>query len=382
MRASLQIAKLFGIPVRVHWTFGVLFAFLMYSGRRQGANWYDLAFYGGLILSVFFCVLLHEFGHVLAARGFGVSTRDVLILPIGGLARLERLPEKPLEEMLVALAGPAVNLLIWGFLAWLMQSQWGIFISLEEAFFAEPTNQFEQVNDFLLTREQQFTFLLLQANAVLMAFNLLPAFPMDGGRVLRASLALPIGRVKATWIASIVGQIFGVIFLLGGLWWGRYMMSIMGLMLFWVARNERKVVLTDAILARFTVEEVLRTEFTKLEITDVMEKAVTEWHRGFEFGFVVVEKTEEGEVLRGVLHDDDIADFHYKKMPNLTIKNYMKENFLVVQRDENLKAVYQYMQQNDESIIPVVENGELVGVIDSSILQRFMQIQKELYNKK
>lgn len=382
MRGSLQIAKLFGIPVRVHWTFGVLFAFLMYSGKQQGANWQDLAFYGGLILSVFFCVLLHEFGHVLAARWFGVSTRDVLILPIGGLARLERLPEKPLEEMLVALAGPAVNLLIWCILAWLMQTHWGIFISIKEAFFAEPTNNFEDLNDFLLTREQQFTFLLLQANAALMGFNLLPAFPMDGGRVLRASLALRIGRVKATRIASLVGQIFGVLFLLVGIWSGRYMMAVMGILLFFVARSERKTVLSDAILAQFTVEEVLRQEFSKLNIQDSMEKAVEEWHRGFEFGFVVVEQSDDGEVLRGVLHDDDIAGYHYEKKLNLSVRAYMREDFLVVERHEKLKAVYEYMQKNNESLVPVVENGELLGVVDWTVLSRFVKIQRDLNRKK
>lgn len=201
MKWSFHLARIAGIDVRVHATFFLLLAWL-------GANYY---FDGGLsaavsgvafILLLFACVLLHEFGHAIAAKAYGIRTPDITLLPIGGLARLERMPEKPWQEFVVALAGPAVNVVI-AFGIWLVL---GRFLG---------TGELERMGQ----GESDLLSDLLAINVVLVVFNLVPAFPMDGGRVLRSLLAMRLKHSKATRVAALIGQgiavIFGIIGLLG-----------------------------------------------------------------------------------------------------------------------------------------------------------------------
>src|SRR5512147_1158685 len=202
MKWSWKIGTLAGIELRIHVTFLLLLGWVgaahWMSGKSLDAALNGLAF----ILALFGCVLLHELGHSLAARKYGIPTRDITLLPIGGVARLERMPEKPAQEFWVALAGPAVNVVIAALLfAWLnITNGWA------------PLSRLNVASGPFLER-------LLVANVWLVLFNLIPAFPMDGGRVLRAVLASRMEYVRATQIAAVVGQglalVFGLIALFG-----------------------------------------------------------------------------------------------------------------------------------------------------------------------
>jgi len=187
MRNSLRLGTLFDIPVYLHWTFFLLLAFVAFSRAFvAGAG----AALGGVLFvsAIFGCVVLHEFGHALAARRYGIRTRDVTLLPIGGVARLERMPDDPRHELVVALAGPAVNVAIAGLLgAWLFVTGGGT-----------------------------FTAQLLSVNLALVVFNMLPAFPMDGGRVLRALMARRMSYVHATDLAATIGRGMAVVFGIAG----------------------------------------------------------------------------------------------------------------------------------------------------------------------
>ena len=186
MRWSLSVGRVSGIRVELHATFLLFIGWIAAErGLLAGRPGPALAAVT-LMLLVFACVVLHELGHALVARRFGVATRDIVLLPIGGVARLERLPDRPRQELLVALAGPAVNLAVAALLVPL--------VALVRAS-AAPAGP---LGDLLET--------LLAVNLALVAFNLIPAFPMDGGRVLRALLALRLSHVRATRIASFVGQ--------------------------------------------------------------------------------------------------------------------------------------------------------------------------------
>src|SRR5215468_5323330 len=193
MSWSLNIGSIAGTQVRVHITFllflGWIFAASYVSGGA-GAAWSGLAF----LLLLFACVLAHEFGHIFTARAFGVATPDVTLLPIGGLARLERIPEKPMEEFLIAIAGPLVNVVI----AFALVLFAGAKLSMSDLAVVEST----QIS--LLDR-------LAAVNLFLALFNMIPAFPMDGGRVLRALLATKLGFVRATEIAAFIGQGFAFV---------------------------------------------------------------------------------------------------------------------------------------------------------------------------
>jgi Zn-dependent protease/CBS domain-containing protein len=198
---SFQIARIAGIDVRIHATFLLLLAWLglgYYESGGLGAVVAGL----GFILLLFACVVLHEFGHALAARAYGIHTPDITLLPIGGVARLERMPEKPSQELVVALAGPAVNVVI----------AFGLYIVLGKFFDLGDLTSVEDQRGNMLTK-------LLAINVMLVVFNLIPAFPMDGGRILRALLATRIKHARATRIAAGIGQalavLLGILGLLG-----------------------------------------------------------------------------------------------------------------------------------------------------------------------
>ncbi len=188
MSWSIKIGSVAGTAIRIHVTFLLLLAWIFgveYIAGGPQAAWNSLLF----IVLLFLCVLLHEFGHIFTARAFGVRTPDVILLPIGGVSRLERIPEKPSEEFLIAIAGPAVNVAI----AAVLVLVGGANLSVDRL------AALESADVSMIDR-------LAAVNLFLAAFNLIPAFPMDGGRVLRALLAARFGYVRATEIAAMIGQ--------------------------------------------------------------------------------------------------------------------------------------------------------------------------------
>lgn len=205
MRGTFQIAKLFGIPVLIHWSFALLIAWVIVSGYSSGLDVIGIVWLTLLMFSIFFCVVLHEYGHALTARRYGVGTKDIVLLPIGGVARLDKLPEKPVQELLVAAAGPLVNIAIA-----ILLSPYFFWISMDSV-------QKEMVEGEGIV-STTFVPYLISLNIMLALFNLLPAFPMDGGRILRSLLAIRLGREKATKIAAIVGQIFAVAFVVASIY--------------------------------------------------------------------------------------------------------------------------------------------------------------------
>jgi Zn-dependent protease len=197
MFSSLKLGKAFGIGIFVHWSFFLLPAWVLLSNFGLGG--WPLAFFAlVVVLAVFGCVVLHELGHAMMARRFGIPTRDITLYPIGGVARLERMSEKPWEEFWIAVAGPAVNVVIAGLLAFFL-------------IVSGDLSRVVALPDLGLV----FLNLLMWINVGLVIFNLVPAFPMDGGRVLRALLALRLGQLRATQVAvNVALVIIGVVFML------------------------------------------------------------------------------------------------------------------------------------------------------------------------
>jgi len=222
MFGSLKIGRPFGINTYIHGTFWLLPAFVLLQGLLSG-NGLEMAVVDvAVLLTIFGCVALHELGHALAARGFGIRTRDIVLYPIGGVARLDRMPRRPWQEIVVALAGPAVNVGIVLFLAPLM---------MLDGYSLHPNGYFESHVEVFWNR-------VLWGNVVLFLFNLIPAFPMDGGRVLRALAAMVTSREQATAFAANVGAGFAVLFGLGGLLGGQFMPLVLAFFLFTAGRAE------------------------------------------------------------------------------------------------------------------------------------------------
>lgn len=216
MTWSARLGRIAGIDVRLHASFALICLWIGWLSWRETGSLWGVLNGVALVLLLFLCVLLHEFGHALTAQRFGIRTRHITLWPIGGVALLEAIPDRPGQEVLIALAGPAVNLVIAAVLR-----------------LAEPLAGDGTVGGILQV--------LVSANLVLAAFNLLPAFPMDGGRVLRAALALRLGRVRATRIAAIVGRVMAVGFALAGLRGNPVLVLIAGFVWFAAGAESRAV---------------------------------------------------------------------------------------------------------------------------------------------
>lgn len=238
MTWSYRIARIAGIDVKIHLSFVLLPVIFGYLGWRQGgpaAAGESILF----ILLLFVCVVLHEFGHALAGRRFGIRTPDITLLPIGGVARMERIPEKSSQELAIALAGPAVNVLIAAVLGVVLATTGGIFFITPEKWRTICQN-------------------LMSINLALVVFNLVPAFPMDGGRVLRAVLGFFLPFTTSTRIAARTGQVMAVLFVIGGILWNP-MLLLIAFFVFNGARQEidyiRQREECDALVAQMTPPE-------------------------------------------------------------------------------------------------------------------------------
>jgi Zn-dependent protease len=216
VNGSWHLGKLFGIDIRLHWTFLLLPAYIYVSSLAAGSSFVSAIVAVLFVLSIFGCVLLHELGHALTARRFGIPTRDITLLPIGGVASLERVPRQPWQELAIAVAGPAVNVVI----AAIAFTGWSLLGLIGSSTLASLAAQFAMVN------------------VALVVFNMLPAFPMDGGRVLRSLLAMRMPYAEATRIAARVGQVTAVAFGVLGLISGNLMLAVIAAFIFFAAHGE------------------------------------------------------------------------------------------------------------------------------------------------
>jgi Zn-dependent protease len=217
----LKIGRAIGTDVFLHWTFFFAPLYVVLLHWQSGSGWPILGILIVWLLAVFSCVLLHEYGHVLAARHFGVQARDIIITPIGGLARLVNMPKDPVREFAIAIAGPAVNLAV----------------AMAFAFYLAVTHQYFLPSEGLAGLFQ-FPQLMMWLNLFLFLFNLIPAFPMDGGRILRSLLAVSLNHETATRVAGLLGQFLAVGTIAYGIYSREYQLSLLGTFVFLTAAAE------------------------------------------------------------------------------------------------------------------------------------------------
>jgi Zn-dependent protease len=249
MFRSWRVGTAFGIGIYIHPT--ILFLPLLVLLPYPGSAGVPAAVHNLVLLGcVFVCIVLHELGHALMARAYGIATRDITLYPIGGVASLERMSERPWEEFWIAVAGPAVNVAIAGGLLTLATAL-GMPVPTPSAAAASPRGN-------LLAE-------LALVNLGLVVFNLLPAFPMDGGRVLRALLSIPLGRLRATEVAAGLGAGLAVVFFVGGVLSGRFLLILVGAFVYLVGQQELAGVRGRHLSRRPQFLEVLPVDERTLE---------------------------------------------------------------------------------------------------------------------
>ncbi|MBM3493392.1 MAG: site-2 protease family protein [Armatimonadetes bacterium] len=357
MKWSWSIGEYAGIGVYIHATFLLLIAYVGISHIMGGDTVSGAT--GGIlfVLALFACVLLHEFGHALAARRFGIKTRDITLLPIGGVARLERMPDDPRQELWVAVAGPLVNVAIAGVLfVWLFVSRALV-----------PVQELTVAGGPFLER-------LLVVNVILVAFNMIPAFPMDGGRVVRALLAMRMEYTRATQIAANLGQGLAMLFGLVGLLSGQFMLLFIAFFVWIGAAQEASMVQMKSALGGIPVSRAMQTSFETVAPTDSLQKPVDLMLRGFQHDFPVL----WGNELIGVLTRSDLIAGLTQRGPEATVQDVMRRDFSVADPLDMLESAFMRLQECQCHTLPVVRQGEVVGLLTSDNLGKFMMVQAAL----
>jgi stage IV sporulation protein FB len=357
MSWSLNIGAIAGTAVRVHITF-VLFLgwifFANWASGGSGAAWESLLF----MVLLFTCVVAHEFGHIFTARAFGVATPDVTLLPIGGVARLERIPEEPREEFLIAIAGPLVNVAITLGLVALAGARLNI-------------------GDLYAVESAQVSMIdrLAAVNLFLAVFNMVPAFPMDGGRVLRALLATRLGFVRATSIAASIGQ--GVAFALGfiGLFYNP-MLIFIAIFVYLAAAGESHAVALRAMSRGVPVSTAMMTQYATLAPEAHVDEAVQTLLRTSQSEFPVVDAA--GKPV-GVLGRRDLIGALKERGPDARVADAMSTNVPTLGHRRCLDEAFRILQEKSAPAVAVVDAaGRLVGLVTSETVGEMMLLHEAM----
>lgn len=353
---SMALFKVGGTEVRLHPTFFLLLAWVGVVGWARGG---PAAAGDGLVFVIllFACVVAHEFGHIFAARRYGIATRDVTILPIGGVASLERIPEKPVQEIVVALAGPAVNLAIAVVLVALLAIG-------GQGFDAKQLSELERAQSSLLMQ-------LAAANLALVLFNLIPAFPMDGGRVLRAILASQVGYVRATQVAAMVGQAMAVVLGFLGLF-GNPLLILIAVFIFLAASGEAGYVQARDLTRGRRAGDVMITSFSTLGPQSSVGMAADLLLRTTQHEFPVV---DGGRRLRGIVTREMIVSALANAGDEASIMDIMQRDVPMVPRSTCLETLHERMQQEGTRFVAIGdEDGAFAGYLTPENIAEMVMI--------
>jgi Zn-dependent protease/CBS domain-containing protein len=353
MKWSWKIARLAGIDIYIHATFLILVAWIGF-GYWELEGSVDAVIRGiGFILALFACVVLHEMGHALMARRYGIATRHITLLPIGGIAALERMPDDPKQEMTVALAGPAVNVVIAVGL-WLLLSASGVLASLDEVSFTQGP----------------FLVRLMVVNVMLATFNMLPALPMDGGRVFRAVLAMRMEHRAATEKAAKVGQ--GLALVLGflGLLYNPFLLFIAFFV--WIgAAAELHGAQMKSTLSGIPVGKAMLTDFQTLLPKDPLSHAVELTLKGSQKDFPVLQAgtivgvLTQGDLLKGLQTNGDRAQ----------ARDHMHRDVHTARIEDPLEDVLERLQGTSCRLLSVTSGGHLAGILNLDNFMEYLAIQ-------
>ncbi len=352
---SLYIGSVAGIPIYLHITFLLLLAFIWVMQRQINGP-----IFGGLplVIAVFASVALHELGHALTARRFGIGTEDIVLYPIGGVARLRSMGEK-LQEFWIAIAGPSVNVVIAVVLFAILTTT-GRWVPIT----------FEQLDQAFV--QASFLQRLMMINVILVAFNMIPAFPMDGGRVLRSLLTLALSKENATSIAAAIGQALAVMFVIFGLLAGHIILMFIGIFVFIAAGQESVATRSQALMQGRTVRDAMITHFEVLNHGDSLGRAAELLLETSQQEFPVL---SGGEVI-GVLSRKALLQGLAQHGRDYYVAQVMDRQFPRARAWENLQEALEQMRAADGLPLLVFEGDRLIGYVNNENLMEYLMIQQ------
>ncbi len=356
MKWQWKLGNFAGIDVYIHATFLLLITWVGYSHWLENQNWGEVLSGVLFILALFACVILHEYGHALTARKYGIKTRDITIYPIGGVARLERMPEKPIEELWVALMGPAVNVVIAA----------GLFAYLFLTSNLVPMSELTIASGSFLER-------LMLVNVSLVLFNLIPAFPMDGGRVLRALLAMRMDYVRATQIAATIGQGMALLFGLVGLFGNASLLFIA--FFIWIgASQEAGMTQMKNAISGIPVGRAMLTDYKSLSPRDTLSRMSQLILAGSQHDFPVM----DNDRMVGIVTRNDFLSALTQHGESIAISAVMKKDLPEVDSYEMVEDALLRIQESGIPALPVTHAGQLVGMITAENISEYLMIHSAL----
>ncbi|TVQ60804.1 MAG: site-2 protease family protein [Phycisphaerales bacterium] len=360
MKWSLKLGSVRGIGVYVHWTFLLLIPFvaaIQYQPDLAHAEQFMRLLHGLVfVLAIFACVLLHEFGHALTAQRVGVGTRDITLLPIGGIARLERIPNNPRHEFYITIMGPMVNVVIAAVLLG------AILLARVNPFDVEGLSG------------GNFFARLMWVNVILVVFNMLPAFPMDGGRILRSVLAMRLEYAQATEIAARVGQAMAILFGVLGLLAGNVLLMLIAVFVFLGAEAESQAAKMRSSFRGLNASDAMMTNVITLAPEDTLERAAQELLDGAQQEFPVL----ENDAVVGVLRRAELFKALREDGLGASVRSAMRTGCPHIAPDEALERIHERMQQAGCSALPVVQDGRLLGMVSLENVGELVMIRSAL----
>lgn len=371
MSWSFKIAEVSGIPIRVHVTFFLILVlgavqWGSITGTAEGALF-------GIVLMVllFTCVTLHELGHSIAARAFGIPVRDITLLPLGGVAQITRNPEKPVHELIIAAAGPLVNVVIAGIL----------FLAVGASLVATMLDGRGLLPNGLNEPSlQTLLFWLFSANVTLVLFNLIPAFPLDGGRILRALLAMGLGYPRATRIASAIGQFIAIGLGLFGFFTGNFILVLIAVFIFFGAGQETAMAESKTVLRTRRVGDTYNRHAITLSVGDRVSRVVDYLLTSYQPDFAVM----QGSQPIGIITRADVLR-NLNEAPNdVFVTEIMRRDFLKVNCMKMLDEVQQLMAEHNQRVVAVYDGDHFLGLVsiedisEAFTVLSFQQRQQQL----
>ncbi|MFH0909221.1 MAG: site-2 protease family protein [bacterium] len=350
MRGSIPLGRVMGIRLSIHITFVLLLAWIMWLGWGM-SGWAGSLWCGALFGSLFLCVLLHELGHCVVAIRYGVKVYGITLLPIGGVASMSRIPERPSQEFFVAVAGPLVNVVIAGTLILLTGSLPDL-TGLEDV----PDNVGELVDH------------IIRANIWLVLFNMIPAFPMDGGRVLRSMLAAVLPYLTATIIAARIGQVAALVFIVKGFAFSP-ILPIIGVFIFWAAGTEMQSVRVRTALQGVKVVDLMRLAPVALAPDDVLARCAEIANASGQLDFAVL---VEGRSVGILPYARWTAEIERRDPSTARVGAVMLRRFTVIQGETDALHLFQDQRFFRQKSFPVLDGARIAGFVRMEDLLRFV----------
>lgn len=355
MRWSFKLGRIFGISFRIHVTFLLLLWFVFMAGLSKKGT----AEAVGAVLfvcAIFACVLIHELGHCLIARQFGTQAKSITLLPIGGVASMEEGLENPEHEIAISIIGPLINLAIAGVLYLLVGRSVGV---------ALPNLFPDSVQSFFAG--------LIGANIILAVFNLIPAFPMDGGRVLRGIVALKADYVWATSVAVFVGEALALLFIFYGIffnWW----LTLIGIFIYLGAGAEKRQVMLHSLLREVPASAAMATDFRILKPDELLSRSLEHIYHGCQEDFPVV--GDSG--IQGILTRTGMIAAIHEKGVDIAVSEAVDRDFLSVDPQMPLDKVYRQLLSGGKSVAVVLDGTKIKGMLSLESVSRYFMIRSAL----